>query len=140
VLSRLLATAIISAIGWHSKVFMLVSWMLAGGTAYFLVGRFIVIFDPAVRWLWATMVGTALLAVFSPIQAENWLWGFQMAWFLVNAGTVAAIFSVASDEGIAHRLFWATLFGLVSTLSSAQGLMVWPALIVSFAAKAKNKD
>ncbi|HLO50820.1 MAG TPA: hypothetical protein VK211_20560 [Kamptonema sp.] len=36
--------------------------------------------------------------VFSLVQHENWLWGFQLAWFLVNLCVVIAIFVLNLDN------------------------------------------
>ncbi|OCR02800.1 hypothetical protein BCD67_18235 [Oscillatoriales cyanobacterium USR001] len=68
--------------------------------------------------------------VFALVQHENWLWGFQLAWFLVNLCVIIAIF-VLSLETIwgDSRLFIAAICCEVASFSSAQGLLSWLALI-----------
>ena len=96
--------------------------------------------------------------VFSLAQHENWLWGFQIAWFLVNACVVTAIVALRPDgnafasrlmgaasgrdartpaversEGIWNdvRLVLAAMCCVIASFSSAQGLLSWPALVPS---------
>jgi len=38
--------------------------------------------------------------VFSLVQHENWLWGFQLAWFLVNLCVMMAIFVLSLDDNL----------------------------------------
>lgn len=73
---------------------------------------------------------TALL-LFSPLQWENWLWGFQLAWFWINLNFVLAIFSVYCLPNIhfKYKFCLAALFCSIATYSSAQGIFSWFALI-----------
>ncbi|MEG4211382.1 hypothetical protein [Microcoleus sp. S13_B4] len=45
-------------------------------------------------WHLANILTCVLL--FSLVQHENWLWGFQLAWFLVNLCFVAAVYALSS--------------------------------------------
>jgi len=38
--------------------------------------------------------------VFALVQHENWLWGFQLAWFLVNLCVMVAIFVLSLDDSL----------------------------------------
>ena len=38
--------------------------------------------------------------VFALVQHENWLWGFQLAWFLVNLCVMVAIFVLSLDDNL----------------------------------------
>jgi hypothetical protein len=38
--------------------------------------------------------------LFSLVQHENWLWGFQLAWFLVNLCVMMAIFVLSLDDNL----------------------------------------
>src|SRR5262249_17536177 len=40
------------------------------------------------------------LILFSPIQAENWLWGFQLQIFLANLCLVAAVACISSNAAV----------------------------------------
>lgn len=71
--------------------------------------------------------------VFSVGQWENWMWGFQIAWFFMNVCLAIAILvlSVKLDLTLWMRLTLAALACTVATFSSAHGLLVWIAVIPS---------
>lgn len=73
------------------------------------------------------------LFVFSLTQQENWLWGFQVAWFLINFCVVLAIFCLAVPRTINPniRLYLAAISCFIASFSSAHGLMSWLAIIPS---------
>ncbi len=66
----------------------------------------------------------------SLVQSENYLWAFQVAWFLIVlclAGALAAL------EGLPRRpwlLAVAAGLAVVGSFSSLQGLLIWPAGLV----------
>lgn len=77
------------------------------------------------------------ICLFSLVQWENWLWGFQLAWFLVNACFAIALLVLTSRIGNAWlKLALASLLCFIASLSLAQGLLTWiamiPALITSW--------
>jgi hypothetical protein len=119
-------------VGWNSLATMVLSWGVITGSGLFLFQRLTTIFDPSKKRLWLALVGLTSLALFSPIQSENWLWGFQLSYFLVQAGVILSLFSVSLRSiPFAIRLGLASLFAAVASLSAAQGLMAWPALIIT---------
>ena len=69
------------------------------------------------------------LFLFSPIQAENWLWGFQLQVFLSNLCIVGAIVCITSEADIRVRLAGALAFALAGTFSFGNGLLIWPAVL-----------
>lgn len=72
--------------------------------------------------LWALMN----VLLFSPIQAENWLWGFQLQILLSNLCLVGAVIAVTANLRVAIRVAVAALFALAGTFSFANGLLIWP--------------
>jgi hypothetical protein len=68
---------------------------------------------------------------FSLVQQENYLWGFQITWFLINFCLISAIAClVFMEEKKFHIAFiWAGLFCLIASFSSAHGLLTWLALL-----------
>ncbi len=48
--------------------------------------------------LWHLANILTCILVFSLVQHENWLWGFQLAWFLVNLCFVAAVYALSSNR------------------------------------------
>ena len=69
------------------------------------------------------------LFLFSPIQAENWLWGFQLQIFLSNLCLVGAIVCVTSDATRFVRFVGTLTFGLAGTFSFGNGLLIWPIIL-----------
>lgn len=76
----------------------------------------------ATAWLW-----------FSPVQWENWLWGWQIQWFLSILGLVLAIWALAAWPR-AWRAGWAlpaaTLGAITATYSLGNGFLVWVAGLI----------
>jgi hypothetical protein len=48
--------------------------------------------------LWHLANILTCILVFSVVQHENWLWGFQLAWFFVNLCFVAAVYALVSPH------------------------------------------
>ena len=71
--------------------------------------------------------------LFSLIQYENWLWGFQVAWFLINACVVISVLIIVAARNLSAniRLLLSGLCCIVASFSSAHGLLSWLALIPS---------
>lgn len=70
------------------------------------------------------------LFLFSPIQAENWLWGFQLQVFLSNLCVVGAIVCITSGANLAVRFAGALAFALAGTFSFGNGVLIWPAVFI----------
>jgi hypothetical protein len=70
------------------------------------------------------------LFLFSPIQAENWLWGFQLQIFLSNLCVVGAIICISSGAKLTGRLAGAFAFALAGTFSFGNGVLIWPAVFL----------
>lgn len=74
-------------------------------------------------------LGTSL-ALFSFIQFQNWLWDFQIAWFLVNTCLVLSVFWLATGtHPIWLRVTSAAICCTVASFSLAQGLLTWIAVV-----------
>lgn len=71
--------------------------------------------------------------LFSLIQYENWLWGFQIAWFFINACVVISvvILVIAKKLNPNIRFLLSGLCCVIASFSSAHGLLSWLALIPS---------
>jgi hypothetical protein len=66
-------------------------------------------------------------------QYENLDWGFQLAWFLCDLCLVTAVWQLSRPGGAAAGLVVALACGVVASLTSSQGLLVWPAGLVAIA-------
>nr|EDZ38225.1 MAG: Conserved hypothetical protein [Leptospirillum sp. Group II '5-way CG'] len=69
------------------------------------------------------------LIILSPIQWENSLWGFQIAFYLVVFTFVISIFflqkALFDETGKIKNILIAVFFALIGSYSSLQGLLVW---------------
>ncbi|MEG3870557.1 MULTISPECIES: hypothetical protein [unclassified Microcoleus] len=90
--------------------------------------------------LWHLANILTCILLFSLVQHENWLWGFQLAWFLVNLCFVAAVYALVSNHKLLPniRIFIAAVFCFVASFSLAQGLLSWLAAIPAVAAVEGN--
>ncbi len=87
-----------------------------------------------------TLYGLILFLLFSPVQMDNFVWGFQITFVLATFFTIVSLycFSKVCSRIEAHRdlYFFASLFAaLCATLSLASGLFVWPILILAGVAR-----
>ncbi|MCU0518686.1 MAG: hypothetical protein MUC60_17830 [Oscillatoria sp. Prado101] len=81
------------------------------------------------------------MLVFSLVQWENWLWGFQIAWFLINACVAIAIcLAVAPAWKPVAKLAGAAVFCFIASFSSAHGLLSWLALVPTVATLPGNSE
>jgi hypothetical protein len=115
-------------------------------------------------WHLANILTCILLC--SLVQHENWLWGFQLAWFFVNFCFVAAVYALVSNHKLLPniavfnrmkygrdtavpcpypisalhylRISIAALFCFIASFSLAQGLLSWLAAIPAVAALEGN--
>ena len=89
-------------------------------------------------WHLANILTCILLC--SLVQHENWLWGFQLAWFFVNFCFVAAVYALVSNHKLLPniRISIAAVFCFLASFSLAQGLLSWLAAIPAVAALEGN--
>jgi hypothetical protein len=133
-LSRIAFTVLFGLIGWNSVVIMLLSWLVVTGAAFCLFLCFRAAFDSSKPRFWLATVILSFALLFSPVQRENWFWAFQLAFFLVQSGVIVSVcFACLPNQNLTFRLLLSILFAALASLSSAAGLMVWPALILAFA-------
>jgi hypothetical protein len=65
------------------------------------------------------------LVLFSPVQAENWTWGFQFPLFLCNFLFVCALAAAASALTITKKFAICLLLAVVAIFSFGGGVLVW---------------
>ena len=93
------------------------------------------------------LIATAALSIwfYSPIQWQNWLWGWQVEWFMCVAGVVAAIYFLdrlgQSSTQKTFLLIAASCSALVATFSLGSGILIWPlGLGIMFLYKRRRKE
>ncbi len=72
-------------------------------------------------------VGIMSLILFSPIQFENWMWGWQIQWYLNVLGLVVAVWALwawRTTSPIA-KVIMGILGATLATYSLASGFIVW---------------
>jgi hypothetical protein len=71
------------------------------------------------------VVGISVM-LFSPSQYENWLWGWQIQWFLNVLGLTAAVWALGVWRAkMPVRFTVAAIAATVATFSLASGFLVW---------------
>jgi hypothetical protein len=71
---------------------------------------------------------------FSPVQVDNWLWGWQLEWFLNILGVtiVALVISSIKRHALTHKqLVTVILASTLSQYSLGNGTLVWPLAIAT---------
>jgi hypothetical protein len=63
-------------------------------------------------------------------QYENLFWGFQMGWFITDAGLIAAVWALTRPRRTPGDVAIAMLAATVASLSLSQGVFVWLAGLV----------
>jgi hypothetical protein len=67
----------------------------------------------------------ASLLLYSGVQSENWLWGFQLSWFVVNAGVVWTIVLLEGRDRAWTRVAAAAAAAAVASFSLIFGFGAW---------------
>jgi hypothetical protein len=114
---------------WNTRIETLIGLcfsLVTAGLILFMASRTIV-----KRWL--GLIASILVAAwfFSPAQWENWLWGWQVEWFMCMTAITISIFFLtrrvtqSSRRGLTFFII-AILSGIIASYSLAGGLLVWP--------------
>lgn len=110
--------------GWNVHWEMFASVALAS-TALFFLYKILseTLKNKAIRWL---ALASISVIFFSPIQWENWLWGWQIQWYLNLLGLIVAVWALSVwKTSPLKRLIVAALGALLATYSLASGFFVW---------------
>jgi hypothetical protein len=117
---------------WNLRYEMLVSLLLACLVSFniYRISRVTIAGDEKRLWL---LVGTNLL-IFSPVQYETWLLGMQIVYFAPIACLTTCLSVAYSGLSLKAKLTIGALLSIVSTFSSANGILCWvlvlPVLLV----------
>src|SRR6478672_375360 len=65
------------------------------------------------------------LLLFSPVQAENWTWGFQVPLFLCNFLFSCGLLVAFSSLGVAKKFALCLVLAFVATFSFGGGVLLW---------------
>ncbi len=81
----------------------------------------------------ATLLLLISLIWFSPVQLENWLWGWQLEWFLNIFGVILVAYGLFKSKGnelSITDLLLILLGGIIAQFSLGNGTLVWPIVAV----------
>lgn len=121
-------------------IFSFVLTLLASGGIWYLLSRTVETSLPK-RLL---LLGLLNLVLFSPVQAENWTWGYQFVLFLNNTLLVVGVAVAISRRSLLARFVIGVVIAFSATFSFGGGVILWvvtfPIALVAetrLAAKAK---
>lgn len=78
------------------------------------------------------LLGLASLIWFSPLQLENWLWGWQLQWFMNVLGVVMVAFGISliKNEKLNGRQLTLVLAGaILAQYSLGNGTLLWALIL-----------
>lgn len=116
------------ATNWNTKAALFISFVFSMVTVLllYLMTRFR-FKSSAIALVWSVLLA---LWFFSPVQWENWLWGWQVEWFMCIAGIITALFLIdclAYKPKHPRLLFGgAIVAAVIATFSLGSGVLVWP--------------
>ncbi|BAY77157.1 hypothetical protein NIES25_36170 [Nostoc linckia NIES-25] len=118
---------------WNIKLETCFSFLLALASFGMMYKIATLNFNPKNRGIHHLFNITICILTFSLFQYENWLWGFQIGWFLTNTCVITAVFIlVVLKNWLPNvRISLASLCCLVASFSLAHGLLSWLAVIPS---------
>jgi len=77
----------------------------------------------------AARIVVTSLAYFSLAAYENWLWGWQLSWFLTIALFIWAVVTAGTIRNRALQIASAAPLCILATFSTAYGIVAWVALV-----------
>ncbi len=123
---------------WNLRSEMIVSLVLAAAIFVLVVALLRRTLSPYSRGLFLLSSVAVGWFVFSPVQYQNWLWGWQVQWFLSNLAALGAIALLSSWPESRRRwvgVACAIAAAVVASYSLASGLLVWMACLAVFVPK-----
>ena len=128
VVSKLIFLAFAQLTNWDLRAEMFFSvalCVLTSNALYMLLRQTFVGRGANVLPLWVF----ANLLLFSPVQAQNWSWGFQLQMFIPNLCLVATLVILSSQHWpTAAKLGISAILVTIATFSFANALLLWPIL------------
>lgn len=114
-----------SITGWNIRFEVVMNFAFALTTFGLMVALLRRTFSRATPIL--LIVPVVALLLFSPMQYINWIWGFQLAWFLSVTAVVACVWGLAKHtyKTIDRFFIFALVVGIVATYSMGNGMLIW---------------
>jgi hypothetical protein len=132
---RLVFLPLAHATHWNLRAEMILSVVLAAVIFVLVATLMKRTLYPFGRGVYLLAIVAAAWFVFSPIQYQNWLWGWQVQWFLSDLAALAAV-AVLSSWPATRPAWLGVVCGIaaavVASYSLASGLLIWAACLVVF--------
>jgi hypothetical protein len=138
VLPKLVFLACAQFTHWNLRAEMFCSLAIVAATSallFLLMRRTLPLQAETCVALWAL----TNLYLFSADQAENWLWGFQLQFFIATFLLVAGLACATSSLPIALRLGGTLCAAILGTFSFGNGLLFWPVLLFVFITRGEKR-
>ena len=123
VILNILVPLLASVTHYNVKIEMYISWIVSLGSFLVILKLYIEKFGKSLKSL--MMFIPAAWLFFSLIQYENIIMGTQLQVYLTVFGFICAIYFIRNNNSYLNLLA-AIIFGVVSTFSQINGLIVWP--------------
>lgn len=123
---------------WNVRAEMFFSVLLCCGTSagiYVLLKRTVPGSAQKHLLLWTL----CNILIFAPVQAENWLWGFQLQVFIPTFCLVASLVVLGSKLHPVVKFIAACLLVVLATFSFGGGILLWPVIALYLVLHEKNK-
>ena len=113
---------------YNNKMIMFVSLFMLSVIYYIFIKRTV---NKKLFAFSSSDIVYALIAgfcLFSTVQFENLLWGFQIAWFLIELCAVfgLAVLGLYIETSKTKYIVFALISAFISSFSSLHGLVIWP--------------
>ena len=120
-----LANSILTS--WNLVIEMYLGWILVGIT---LIPIYLLLKNLDSKFTWL-MLPVAVI-MYSPLQWENFLWGFEITWFLMLATFVWSLYFLNNGSS-GKTILCAIGLSVISSFSLILGLLIWPIGLISIA-------
>lgn len=127
---KLVFTGLAFTTKWDIRAELLLNWftLAAGCVLLVLLARATRRVDEREGSFHAVLLGS-VLAYFTLVQHQNFLWGFQFPFFAVQTFLLGAVWILSAPTGRPWlRLFLAACCCVLASFSMAQGLVTWAAV------------
>jgi hypothetical protein len=114
---------------WNTRCEMLLTFIIACIISYEICCLARITENSRNRCIWVTFVCNIL--IFSPIQYENWLMGFQLVILLPTLCIVSSILVAQSRLNTRLKFVLCIIFSTISTFSFPNGFLCWIAATIS---------
>jgi len=119
---------------WNIRVESLISFVIACGSFVILI-KAVDATQKKLKYKFLFILPILLSLIwFSPVQDENWLWGWQIPWFLNVLGVVIAILAITriKNKNLSYPNLLLLIGGATIALYSlSNGVLIWLILIAA---------